>query len=35
LNAGLRIEENYLVTESGVEKLTRFSTDLVPHLRSA
>ncbi len=28
LRAGIRIEENYLVTANGVEKLTRFPTDL-------
>lgn len=29
LKAGLRIEENFLVTENGVEKLSNFSTDLL------
>lgn len=28
LNAGMRIENNYRVTETGVELLTEFSTEL-------
>ena len=30
LKAGLRIEENYLITDSGVERLSSFPTDLAP-----